>query len=252
MSSEKYIFLLESLAGIGILSVIVAIIITLQPTLAQSRTELIADLRAQITELQNRLNTLLEEESEIHSGPCKITRDLSLNSQGEDVRCLQEYLNSSGYTVAKSGLGSAGNETTYYGSLTQSAIGKWQDDYNIPYGSWRGYFGPKSRLKFEEITDGFFSLCDAQETPSVWLESPNNGGVYTKGDTVSIRWSSCNVPENSWVGLAAINANQSVDANIKLRIPVIDGGYTWKIRTDGYCGAWGSDLCARKVNGRCF
>ena len=52
---------------------------------------------------------------------CSFAKDLTLGSTGDDVKCLQQYLNAAGYTVATTGVGSSGSETTYFGSLTQMA-----------------------------------------------------------------------------------------------------------------------------------
>jgi peptidoglycan hydrolase-like protein with peptidoglycan-binding domain len=43
---------------------------------------------------------------------CSFTRDLEIGSTGEDVRCLQKYLNANGFKIADSGVGSPGNETS--------------------------------------------------------------------------------------------------------------------------------------------
>jgi peptidoglycan LD-endopeptidase LytH len=59
------------------------------------------------------------------------TRVLSLGDSGEDVRKLQQYLNAKGYTIAASGTGSSGNETTYFGTLTKNALIKLQTEKNL-------------------------------------------------------------------------------------------------------------------------
>lgn len=81
---------------------------------------------------------------------CEITRGLTIGSSGEDVRCLQRYLNWSGFTVAATGSGSPGNESTYFGSLTANAVTRWQNanasQVLVPAGltSGTGYFGSLS------------------------------------------------------------------------------------------------------------
>lgn len=81
---------------------------------------------------------------------CEIPRSLTIGMEGEDVRCLQRYLNWSGYYVAQSGVGSPGNETTYFGSLTANAVARWQNANAAavltPLGltSGTGYWGPSS------------------------------------------------------------------------------------------------------------
>lgn len=58
---------------------------------------------------------------------CEITRSLKVGSSGEDVKCLQRYLNFAGFTVSTEGMGSPGNESMYYGQKTAEAVKKWQD-----------------------------------------------------------------------------------------------------------------------------
>ena len=81
------------------------------------------------------------------------SRSMTIGAVGEDVRQLQKLLNDEGFTVAAHGVGSAGNESTYFGSLTQNALVKYQNFYradiltpvNLTAGT--GYFGP-STLNF--------------------------------------------------------------------------------------------------------
>jgi peptidoglycan hydrolase-like protein with peptidoglycan-binding domain len=62
---------------------------------------------------------------------------------GSDVKQLQIFLNSQGFTVAKKGAGSLGYETTYFGLLTQKALAKFQKANGITPAV--GYFGPITR-----------------------------------------------------------------------------------------------------------
>ena len=57
----------------------------------------------------------------------------------QEVKKLQMYLNSKGYTLASSGPGSAGQETTYFGIRTKTALMRFQKDHGI---TATGYFGP--------------------------------------------------------------------------------------------------------------
>jgi len=78
------------------------------------------------------------------------TRDLSFGDSGSDVKCLQQYLNSTGYTVAKTGAGSTGRETTYFGTKLRRAVSDWQKaNALVPA---RGYFGPLSRAAYTALT----------------------------------------------------------------------------------------------------
>ena len=58
-------------------------------------------------------------------------RDLKMGSRGSDVKALQIYLNNHGYTVASSGPGSLGNETTMFGNLTRNALIVFQKEHGI-------------------------------------------------------------------------------------------------------------------------
>lgn len=56
------------------------------------------------------------------------TRDLTLGSEGEDVRQLQILLNQKAATqVSYSGVGSPGQETTHFGPKTQAAVIRYQN-----------------------------------------------------------------------------------------------------------------------------
>lgn len=79
-----------------------------------------------------------------HAAPaCTFDRDLDISIEGDDVLCLQKYLNESGYTIADEGPGSPGNETNRFGGLTRDALKKWQADNDISPAN--GYFGPYTR-----------------------------------------------------------------------------------------------------------
>ena len=71
------------------------------------------------------------------------TRDLEVGVEGDDVKQLQVFLNTHGFMLAESGLGSSGNETSRFGGLTRTALGKFQAENGITPSV--GYFGPKTR-----------------------------------------------------------------------------------------------------------
>ncbi len=71
------------------------------------------------------------------------TKDLTVGSTGADVKALQQFLNAHGATVATSGAGSAGMETSTFGPATKAALVKFQSANGITPAS--GYFGPKTR-----------------------------------------------------------------------------------------------------------
>jgi peptidoglycan hydrolase-like protein with peptidoglycan-binding domain len=47
------------------------------------------------------------------------------------VRTLQKRLNAKGFLVATVGAGSPGNETTFFGPATETAVKKFQNTYGI-------------------------------------------------------------------------------------------------------------------------
>lgn len=88
---------------------------------------------------------------------CEIQRGLTIGSQGEDVRCLQRYLNWAGYPVSTSGAGSPGQETMYFGELTASAVARWQDVHAsqvlvpLALSSGTGYWGASSFAHYVQL-----------------------------------------------------------------------------------------------------
>lgn len=119
LSVEQVTAILEVLASFG----------------ADSAT--IADVRAALWGTGGTTTTTTSSVS------ASFTRDLETGVTGSDVLALQQYLNAHGYTVATSGAGSPGNETTMFGALTRAAVIKFQKANDITPAV--GYFGPKTR-----------------------------------------------------------------------------------------------------------
>lgn len=84
----------------------------------------------------------------------ELTRTLTFGMHGQDVRALQQFLNTDSETrIAETGAGSPGNETDYFGTATKRALIKFQEKYrsdilapfNLTKGT--GIFGEKTRAK---------------------------------------------------------------------------------------------------------
>lgn len=140
---------------IAIATVLTVAAMVAGPGPAQATT--IEDLEATIADLQTQLTAALAQLTALGgtvSGvgvSCTFTRNLYPGVSGTDVKCLQEYLNDAGNTLAATGPGSPGSETEYYGPLTKAAVGAWQVANGVVYGNWQGYFGPLSQTKYNAL-----------------------------------------------------------------------------------------------------
>ena len=128
-------------------------------TAAELQTQ-IDTLMAQLASLQTQLS-LLEGGTTPVTG-CTITsftHNLKQGMSGDDVKCLQVVLNSDAATkLTDSGVGSPGNETSYFGPLTKAAVIKFQEKYmeeilTIPYGltAGTGFVGTTTRTKLNSM-----------------------------------------------------------------------------------------------------
>lgn len=77
------------------------------------------------------------------------SRDLAFGARREEVRALQKLLNAHGFVIATSGGGSLGNETTYFGPATRTALIRFQKANSIVPAA--GYFGTKTRAVFHSL-----------------------------------------------------------------------------------------------------
>ena len=74
--------------------------------------------------------------------PYSFTTNHTLRDTSPDILKLQQYLNTHGFTIATTGAGSPGYETTYFGTATFKALKKFQVAHGLPAS---GYFGPLTR-----------------------------------------------------------------------------------------------------------
>jgi hypothetical protein len=111
--------------------------------LTQTPTQLptsIEGLQALLLQLQTQLAQLLANTPASNTNP--ITRDLQLNDEGGDVRTLQQFLISKGYTIPAGATG-------FFGPQTRQALIKFQQDNNITPA--QGYFGPRTRAQIQGL-----------------------------------------------------------------------------------------------------
>jgi len=105
---------------------------------------LIAQLKIALAEMQAQGQTIPEAAKPfIQQGGYVFTRNLASGSTGEDVRELQKYLNTHGFSIALSGPGSPGNETLRFGAATRTALARFQAANGISPAL--GFFGTLTR-----------------------------------------------------------------------------------------------------------
>jgi len=129
----------------------------------------ITALLAQITALQAQLSSAQGTTTTSYS----FTKDLTLGSTGDDVKALQQFLNAAGYQVSASGAGSVGNESTYFGSLTQAALAKYQAAKGITPSV--GYFGPKTRAYIASLGTTTTTTTTGTTTTGTTVTVPASG-----------------------------------------------------------------------------
>lgn len=150
-------------------AVALAMAAAIVPSAGQAATA--EELAAQIAQLQAQLASLMGQlggttgttgtTSSTAPAACagiSFTRNLTLGSQGTDVQCLQALLNQDPATqVAASGVGSAGNESQYFGGLTKAAVVAFQNKYAAevltPVGltAGTGFVGASTRAKLNAM-----------------------------------------------------------------------------------------------------
>lgn len=123
-----------------------------------------------ISDVQRELNVSYRKDSYI------FTRDLFIGSRGDDVKALQQFLNSHGAQISVSGPGSRDNETMYFGAGTQAALTQWQVSNRVVPSV--GYFGSKSRavvaMMAESTVSSSLPLLAPVLIPSLLIVNQNS------------------------------------------------------------------------------
>lgn len=158
--------IVKFLVGLTVIGVSVILLTSTVPAEAQGQTTTalqtqINEIARQIAQLQIQLQAMQTGgQTNISGIPAGFSFDknLSLGSRGDDVRYLQIVLNSDPATqLTASGAGSKGNETTFFGPLTKTAVIKFQEKYAAeilaPFSlnKGTGFVGAATRAKLNKI-----------------------------------------------------------------------------------------------------
>ena len=77
-----------------------------------------------------------------NGGGITLSKNHQLYDVSPDIKFLQQFLNTHGFSVVASGPGSPGQESTFFGQKTYQALVKFQKANGLPA---RGYLGPMTR-----------------------------------------------------------------------------------------------------------
>jgi len=149
----------------GVVGVMTAVVMMGGVYVMPAQAATVEELTAQINQLLTLIAGLQAQLAQVQGGSSTtgvsytFSKDLSMGDTGTDVMNLQKVLNMDSATqVAASGVGSSGNESSYFGSLTKAAVIKFQEKYAssilAPVGlsSGTGYVGPSTRAKLNSMS----------------------------------------------------------------------------------------------------
>ena len=155
----------------------------------------VAALLAQIQSLQGSTTTT----TSTSAGCYTFTQNLSKGKSGGQVLWLQKFLNNHGFTVAATGAGSPGNESSYFGAATKAAVIAFQNAYasailtpvGLTAGNGNWYAGTRAQAN---------ALCAGSTTTTT-----TTGGGTTTTTGAGITVTAGSQPANS---LAPVNATR--------------------------------------------
>jgi len=175
---------------------------------AQTTTTTTTSNPSNVSALQSQVQALLAQIAALQgsgtatsgTGACfTFTQNESMGKSGGQVMWIQEFLNGHGFTVAASGAGSPGNETSYFGPATKAAVIKFQNAYaaqiltpeGLTSGTGNWFAGSRAEAN---------SICAGSTTTTT-----TTTGTGTTGNGLGITVSAAAQPANS---LAPQNATR--------------------------------------------
>jgi hypothetical protein len=164
--------------------------------------------------------------------PYTFTKSLQVGSRDQEVRRLQQILNSDSRTVvAQSGIGSPGNETDLYGVATREAVKKFQALFIEYIGVANGVFGPKTRTVMNAVCNSeYYTSGKGQVYTSVTTQNTINNAqtevetttnTSTAGDTLSSATTSTSTVADTLAPAVYLRSNStSINQGLSFRIIV--------------------------------
>jgi hypothetical protein len=177
------------------------------PLIAGAQT--VSDLQAQIAALLAQINQLQSQLTTLQGGApaaasCSFTKDLTMGSKGDDVKCLQTYLTGTGH------FSFSGGSTSYFGSVTKSAVAAWQAANGVTPAV--GYFGSISRAKYSAVAGVATPTTPTTLTTPGTVVTPVGSGLTI---TAGIQPSGSLFPDNSTrVPFTVMNLIASSDGDV--------------------------------------
>jgi hypothetical protein len=127
--------MIKALTTKNVVTVLAALALTLGlsfAAIAPAKADTTADLQAQVQALLAQIQAMQGSTTTTMSttaGCYTFTQNLRMGATGGQVMWVQQFLNNHGFTVATTGAGSPGNETSYFGPATMRAVIAFQNAY---------------------------------------------------------------------------------------------------------------------------
>ena len=175
------------------------------PFVAPAQAATVEELQALINSLNQQITALQQQLASLTGGSAStgtycFTTDLKKGMTSNDVKNLQIVLNKDAATqVATTGAGSPGNETTYFGALTEAAVKKYQAANGISPVS--GYVGPLTRASLNA------KYCNPVTPPTTApSETTTTTIVAPAYGTLSVTSYPVSNPQTTWYGAQTYEA----------------------------------------------
>lgn len=233
---EFKIMKLKSKLFAGVVGASMVLSMVAVPASAQTTAELTAQINSLLAMIA-QLQAQIAGGASTGGASMMFTTDLTLGSKGAEVTALQQWLVSKGYLTMPAGVAMG-----YFGTLTQSALAKYQAEAGISPAA--GYFGPITRAKVNAMastggstggttggtTTGGSTGITTPGAEGTLTVTTNNSGlastIYEGDDMVSVYGFNVEA-KNSDIAI------QRVKVNLGTNSIIYNKGYTKLYVTDG-------------------